>query len=53
MNPYQFKVVCAVCGGLGLGTITTAAAEWRRSSFIYHTDPRVCASVLSRKNKEK
>jgi hypothetical protein len=49
MNPYQFEVVCDLCGESGVGTQRTAAAAWMANSRIYHTDPQVCDENLKAK----
>ena len=52
MDPFQFKVVCDVCGGKAMGTHETAAHAWIKGSRIAHTDPEVCRNNLERKRKE-
>jgi hypothetical protein len=46
-------VTCDVCGGDGMGTIETAAAQWKwgrhRYSEVRHSDPAVCAANLERR----
>lgn len=50
MNPYKFPVICAICGGEGLGTIDTAVHSWIGDSV--HKNPNVCRENLARKAKE-
>ena len=52
MNPYVFEVYCDVCGGPGVATPRTAAAQWIVGNVIRHTDPRVCADYLKKKKRE-
>lgn len=53
MNPFLFPATCEVCGSDGVGTISTAAASWERGSFVSHRDPRVCADVLARQERQR
>lgn len=52
MNPYQFECTCSVCGGPGVGTGRTMAAEWT-GGVIQHNDPRVCQYYIEKRNKEQ
>lgn len=46
MRIHTFPVTCDICGGDGMGTIQTAAAQWDTRCEVRHTDPAVCAVVL-------
>lgn len=52
MNPYTMKVTCAICGGEGVATPSTAASEWLGAKLI-HTDSRICLRNIERKRKEE
>lgn len=47
MNLYPFRVTCHICGGEGVGSPKTAAAEWIAGKEIIHIDPRVCRDNLA------
>jgi hypothetical protein len=47
------KATCDVCGCGGVATPRTAAQNWIVGGFVSHTDPRVCAENLKRKEREK
>lgn len=46
MNAFPYDVECDVCGGPGVASSRTAAAQW--FGEIRHTDPAVCAEYLRR-----
>lgn len=52
MNPYQYTVVCDVCGEPGVAHVKHAGAEYT-GGFFSHTDPRVCADNLKRKARNE
>ena len=56
MNPYQWTVICDVCGGEGAATTNTMLAQWKNTkwgpSIVSHSNPMVCQSVLRAKRIE-
>ncbi len=44
---------CNVCGCPGAATPKKAATNWMVGSFVSHSDPRICADNLRRKNNIK
>jgi hypothetical protein len=53
MKIYTETVTCDVCGCEGVATPKTAGLQWYKDSFICHSDPRVCAENLKRKEIEQ
>ena len=52
VNPYQFDVTCDICGGLGVGTINTAAAAWDTDAEVRHINPNDCRQYLKQRAQE-
>ena len=53
MKIYTTTATCNVCGCEGAATQKTAAAQWIIGNFVSHSDPRVCANNLKRKERER
>jgi hypothetical protein len=49
MNIWAFPVTCDRCGGEGVGSVKTAAAEWDPDMRLLHTDRRICDANLREK----
>jgi hypothetical protein len=52
MNPYVWETTCDICGGPGVATPRTAAAQWVRGNRVMHSDPDDCRYYLDKQREE-
>ena len=49
MDIYTDTVTCEFCGEEGVAKHGALGRQWIRGSFFSHSDPRVCAENLKKK----